>query len=158
MSRAAEDIALPVWRRINDKPRVLRAPKEGLQREVYLQTRERTAEASVDAAAPSEVLVVPAFWVEFVLVGEPAGIAVRGTENEEDRRTFRDDRSRDLDVGQSGPAGKELNRRLEAQDLLDGAGDQLRSAAQKFEGPGVPQHSEHAVGDRVDRGIMTGDE
>src|SRR5262249_38077226 len=153
-----EDIALPVWRRINDEPRVLHAPKEGLQREVYLQARERAAEASVNTAAPSEVLVFPAFWVEFVRVGEPARMAVRCTVNEEDRRTFRDDRSRDLDVGKSGPAGKELNRRLEAQDLLDGAGDQLRPAAQKFEGPGVPQHSEHAVGNRVDRGVMTSDE
>src|SRR5262245_17148959 len=158
MSRAAEHIALPVWRWINDEPRVLHAPKEGLQREVYLQARERTAEASVDAAAPSEVLVVPAFWVEFVRVGEPARIAVRCTVHEGDCRTCRDDRSRDLNVGQSGPAGKELNRRLDAKDLLDGAGDQLRPVAQKFEGPGVPQHSEHAVGDRVDRRIMTGDE
>src|SRR5262249_17799238 len=158
MSRAAEDIALPVWRRINDEPRVFHAAKEGLQSEVYLQARGRTAEARGESAGPTEVLVVPAFWVEFVRVGKPARIAVRCTVNEEDRRTFRDDRSRDLDVGQSGPAGKELNRRLEAQDLLDGAGDQLRPAAQKFEGPGVPQHSEHAVGDRVDRGIMTGDE
>ena len=37
-------------------------------------------------------------------------------------------------------------------------GDQLRPAAQQLEGPGVPQHGQHAVGDQVDRGIMTGDE
>ena len=37
-------------------------------------------------------------------------------------------------------------------------GIRLRAAAQQLEGPGVPQQGQHAVGDQVDRGIMTGDE
>ena len=74
MSRTPEDIALPIRRRVNDEPGLLDSAEEGLQREIYLQACERTAEASVDAAAPSEVLVVPAFGIELVRVGEPARV------------------------------------------------------------------------------------
>ena len=54
--------------------------------------------------------------------------------------------------------GQKVDRRLEAQDLFNSAWNQLRPAAQKVEGPGVSQEGEHAMGDRVDRGVMTGDE
>ena len=122
--RAAEELVRSVRRRVDDEPRVLHAAQEYLDRRVHLQPRQRTAEAGVDAAGPAEVLVVRAFGVECVRVGELARVAVRGAVHEEDRRTLRDDRPSDLDVGESGPAGKEMDRRLEAQDLLDGAGDQ----------------------------------
>ena len=64
VSRAAEDLAPPVRRRVDDQPRILDAAQEGLQREVDLQAGQRTAQAGVDAAAPAEVLVVLAFGVE----------------------------------------------------------------------------------------------
>jgi hypothetical protein len=60
-SRAAEDIAPPILRRILDEPRVLHAFSESLHREVHLQPREWTAEAGVDAGAPPEVLIIRAF-------------------------------------------------------------------------------------------------
>src|ERR1700691_302670 len=59
-SRAAEDIAPPILRRILDEPRVLQAFSESLHREVHLQPREWTAEAGVDAGAPPEVLIIRA--------------------------------------------------------------------------------------------------
>src|SRR5882757_7946847 len=40
MQRPAEDLVLPVGRRIDDQPRVLDAPQERLQRDVDLQTRQ----------------------------------------------------------------------------------------------------------------------
>src|SRR6185295_56862 len=123
VSRAAEDIATPVLWRINHELRVLDAAKESFQREVHLQARERAAEAGVDAAAPAEVLVVRAFGIEFVRVKESQRVAVRGAVHELNRRTLRDDCPTDFDVGGSAPAGKKLDRRLEAQNLLDGAGN-----------------------------------
>jgi len=63
-----------VLRRIDHEPRVLDAAKETFQREVHLQARQRTAEAGVDAAAPAEVLVVWAFGIKLVRVGEPKRI------------------------------------------------------------------------------------
>ena len=76
MQRAAEDLVLPVGRRVDDQPRVLHAAQEGLQREVDLQARQRTAEAAVDSAAPADVLVVRALDVELLRVGEPLRVAV----------------------------------------------------------------------------------
>src|SRR5689334_13470092 len=118
MFGAAEDVALPVRRWIADEPGVLDAAKEGLERDVDLQPRERTAKAGVDAAPPAKVLVVLACGVEGVWVGESERVAVRSAVHEVDRRTFRDDGAADLDVVSSGPAGEELNRRLHAQGFL----------------------------------------
>ena len=78
VARAAEHRFRPVRRRIDDQPRVLHAAKKHLERGVHLQPRKRTAETDVDAAAPAEVLVVLAFGIEFVRVGELLRIAVCG--------------------------------------------------------------------------------
>ena len=90
--RAAENIAPPVRRRVDDEPRVFDAAKE-LESEVHLQARQWAAEAGVDAAAPSEVFVIPAFRVECIRIGELYRIAVRGTVHQVDRRTLWDDES-----------------------------------------------------------------
>ena len=103
--RAAEQCVSPVRRRVDDEPGVLHAAQEYFERCVHFQARERTAETDVDAAAPAEGLVVLAFGIEFVRVGEPLRIAVPGAVHEVNRRTLRDSRPRDLDVGESGPGG-----------------------------------------------------
>src|SRR4029077_14356982 len=57
VQRAAEDLVLPVGRRIDDQARVLDASQERLQRDVDLQACLRTADAAVHSAAPADVLV-----------------------------------------------------------------------------------------------------
>src|SRR5271154_2787316 len=85
MARAAEDIATPVLRRVDHEARILDTANKGFQCDVHLKARERTTEASMDAAAPAEVLIVRAFRIEFVRLGEPERIAVRRAVNESDR-------------------------------------------------------------------------
>ena len=158
MSRAPEHLALPVGRWIDHQPRVFDAAQEGFQREVDLQARQRTTHAGVDTAAPTEVLVVPAFGIEIVRVREAGRVAVGRAVHEVHRRTLGDDRAADLDVCGGAAAGKELHRRLQPLHLLDGPGNEFGSAAHKIERLGVAQQHQHAVGDGVDSGVMTGDQ
>src|ERR1700733_5490338 len=158
MQRTPEYRVWPVRRRVNPQPGVLHAAKEYFNRGVYLQPRELTAKADVYAGAPPEALFLLTFEVEFVGVGEPLRITIRGAIHEVDRRTLRDCGPGDLDVVESRPGGPKVDRRLEAQHLLDGAWNQLRPPAQQVDGPGVPQQRQHAVGDEVDCRVMTGDE
>jgi hypothetical protein len=57
----AEYLVVPVWWRIDYKPRVLHPANKLADRDLSLQTRERAAEAEVDAAAVAKMLVVHAF-------------------------------------------------------------------------------------------------
>ena len=68
MQRAAEQRVSPVRRRIDNQPGVFHATKKHLNRGVHLQPRERTAEANMDAGAPSEALFLLTFEIEFVRV------------------------------------------------------------------------------------------
>src|ERR1700686_5137250 len=99
MLRAAEEWAPPVGRWVFDEPWVLDAADEGLEREVDLQSRQRTAHTAVDSAAPADVLVVLAFDVELLGIGEPDRVAVSGAAKQDDRRSRRDNCPADLDVG-----------------------------------------------------------
>ena len=67
-------------------------------------------------------------WFGF---GKLARVAVRGAVHEVDRRTLRDDRPTDLDVGGSAAAGKELDRRLMRRTSSMAPGNQLGPAAQQ---------------------------
>src|SRR5580704_14006819 len=158
VQRAAEQRVSPVRRRIDDQPGVLHATKKDFNRGVNLQPRELTAEADMDAGAPSETLFLLTFEIEFVRVAEHLRIAVRRAIHEEDRRPLWNGGPIDVDVGESGPGGPKVDRRLEAQHLFNSAWNQLRPAAQQVDGPGVAQEGEHAMGDEVDCGVMTGDE
>src|SRR6516162_2857004 len=142
MSRAAEYLVAPVRRRVDDEPRVLHSAHELAHRDLHLQPRQRTAETEVDAVALAEVLVVRALEVDFVGVREPVRVAVARGVHQDDRRALRDGRLRNLDVRQGGAGGPELDRRLEAQELLDPRHDQLGPAPQLREGVGVPQQGE----------------
>ena len=55
-------------------------------------------------------------------LGNRLRVAVRRAVQEEDRRTLRDDGPTDFDVGQKRIGWERTDRRLETQDLLDGAG------------------------------------
>src|SRR5262249_4563347 len=107
VSRATEDLVPPVRQRIDDEPRVVHAAEELRQRRVHLPPRQGTAETGVDAAAPTEVLVVLALGVEVVRVGKAVRVAVPGRVQEEDRRPLGDGRPGDLDVGKGAATGKE---------------------------------------------------
>src|SRR6202022_4711722 len=99
MLRAAEEWAPPVGRWVFDQPWVLDAADEALEREVDLQARQRTAHTAVDAAAPADVLIVLAFDVELLGIGEPDRVAVSSTVEQDDRRSRRDNGPAALDVG-----------------------------------------------------------
>ena len=71
MARTAEHLTASVRRRIDDQPRTLDPSEEGLKGGIYLQPRERSAEADVNAAAPTEMLIVLSRRVELVRVTEP---------------------------------------------------------------------------------------
>src|SRR3981189_1753064 len=76
MQRAAEDLVLPVGRRVDDQPRVPAAPQERFQWDVDLESREWPADAAVYSAAPAHVLVVRAQDVELLGIGGSLGISV----------------------------------------------------------------------------------
>ena len=118
MARAAEDLVAAVRRRVLDEPRVLHAAEELADRGLDLQPRERSAEAVVDALAVADVLVVRALEVELVGVLEPRRVAVRRAVAQEDRRARRDGGAGDLDVLEGRARVPELDRGLEAQQLL----------------------------------------
>ena len=76
VSRAAEDLVVAVRWRVDDEPRVFHAAHELTHRDLSLQPRQRTAKTEVDAAALPEVLIVLAFEVDVVGVGEPVRVTV----------------------------------------------------------------------------------
>src|ERR1700738_2866013 len=71
MLRAAEDLVLPVGRRIDDQARVLDPAQEILQREVDFQASKGTADAAVHPATPAHVLVVRTLNVELLEIRKP---------------------------------------------------------------------------------------
>ena len=123
--RAAEHRAAPVGRRIFDQAGVFNAADEVLEREIHLQARQRPAHTTVNTAAPADVLVVLAFRVESIRVGEPDRVAIGGAVKQDYRRPRGDDGPAHLDVGSGATGRKELDRRLQSERLLDRARDQL---------------------------------
>jgi hypothetical protein len=85
-------------------------------------------------------------------------VAIAGGIQQEDRRAFRDGRAVNLYIVQRPSTGKELDRRLEAKHLLDGARHQLWSPAQQLDGSWVSQTRKYAMGDEINRRIVAGDE
>ena len=84
MPRSAEHLADPVGRRVLHQPRVFHAAQECLERGVDFQPGKRTTEADVNAAPQAHVLVIFAFWVEGVGVGEAPRVAVGRAVHQED--------------------------------------------------------------------------
>src|SRR6478609_6669741 len=78
MQRSAEHLVHPVGRRVDDQPRILDAPQEGLQRDVDLEPGQRPAHAAVHSATPAHVLVVGAPDVELLGLRESLRVAVGG--------------------------------------------------------------------------------
>src|SRR4051794_18832092 len=88
------------------------------------ESRQRGAEAEVDAVPEGEVMVDLAVDVEGVAVVEPAVIAVRGAVEEQDGAAGGDGLAVVLDVG--GHVSRlDWRRSLVAEDLLDGGRHEL---------------------------------
>jgi hypothetical protein len=114
---------------------VFNPAKECLEGDVHFQSRQRTAEAGMDASAPAQALVVSTSWIEFVRVGKPLRITVRCAIHQQYRGALGDSRPADLYVTESG-SWKEPDRRLKPQHLLDGAGNQFRQRSRSID-PGL---------------------
>lgn len=87
---AAQHGAGPVGRRFFDQSGVVEPADQRGERLVYLQPGEGSAKAVVQAAPEAQVLVVRAVGVEPVGVGEPAGIAAGGGEQQGQLGALRD--------------------------------------------------------------------
>jgi hypothetical protein len=81
---SAEDLTYSVGRRILHEPWVRHPARECLEGSVDFQPGERTADADVNAASPADMLVVFAFRVEGVGVGEAAWVAIGRAVHQED--------------------------------------------------------------------------
>ena len=108
-----------------EHPVAREAAEQLLQRHPGLEPGQRGAEAEVDPVAEGEVALVGAVDVEPVGVDERPVVAVGRRVVHLDAGALRDPDAADLDVS-GGGAGEPDHRRLEAQHLLDGRGDQRR--------------------------------
>src|SRR5215469_5699440 len=158
MPRSAKYLVVTIRWWIDHEPRILYPPNELADRDLGLQPREWATETEMDTAAVAKVLVVLAFEVDLVWVCEPARVAVARPVDRDDRRALWNGRSRNRNIFEGGAGWPELDRRFEAEELLDPRHDHFRPPAQFLEGFVVPQQGEHAVGDQVDRGLVAGKE
>ena len=94
-------------------------PRQGAQRELHLEARQRRPEAVVDAAAEAEVLALGPVGVEAVRVGVAPLVAIAGSGHEHDVRFLGDRRVAELDVRQGDAVGDHLHGGLKAQQLFD---------------------------------------
>src|SRR5438270_3343859 len=106
--------------RLLDELEVRPEPPQRLHAGLELDAGERRADADVDPAAEADVLgrVLPA-GVELVRPVEDTRVAVRGAEEQRDLRAARNRRLADREVVRQDPALEELERRIEADHLLD---------------------------------------
>src|SRR5215204_6628135 len=95
------------------------APREGGERRLELHAGERRADAEVDAAPERQVPGVLPARVDDVGRDESPGIPIGGADDERDPRPEGDPRAGDLHALVEDPALEPLERRVEAQDLLD---------------------------------------
>ncbi|GGY12548.1 hypothetical protein GCM10010510_68170 [Streptomyces anandii JCM 4720] len=110
------------------------------------------------AAAETEVLVVPPVGVEAVRVVETLWITTARGQHEHDPRTLGNRRAGDGDVAVRRPPRDDVDGRLVAKQFLHQRYDQTGFVAQPLQHLRVAQQCQHAVGDEVDRGFVTGDQ
>ena len=112
----------------------------------------------MDPAAEAKMLIFRPVRVKHIGVRNVVGVATAGGQNQHDRRTPGDGRSRDVNVIEGNPASEEMHRRFVAQQFLDNPGGQFRLPAQALQDFGVTQQGKHAVGDDVDGRLVAGDQ
>jgi hypothetical protein len=87
---------------------------------------------------------------------EDLGIVVGGAEVHQEQRALRDTVGVDLDVLERHP-DRGLDRTVEAQQLLDGRGPDVRLTTQALELFGLAQQRQHAVADQVGGRLVSGE-
>ena len=105
----------------------------------------------------AKMRIIASIGIEPVWICEAFPVAVAGSEQKDERCTFRNRRSRNVDFGQ-GLAGAEMDRRLEPQQLIDNAWRKRGVLVQPLQPFAMAQQREHAIGDEVDGGLVSGDQ
>src|SRR5262249_7182870 len=95
LARSTQKRALSIRRRIDDEPRPVESLDEVRQCDLGFDTRERRAEAVMNAAAEPQVGIVFALWIELVGIAEPRGIPAARCEHERDEDPLRNRNSCD---------------------------------------------------------------
>src|SRR5205814_6820735 len=131
---AAEDDVVLVGRRVVAKLDVAEPPGQRPEGDLTLGSGQRGAEAVVDAEAERQVAVVGPPDVEALRIGELGGIAVGGREEQDRLLVLRNGAAGHLDVLEHDPT-VDLDRRVEAEALLDGRSGQRRVVRE----PGEPR-------------------
>lgn len=108
--------------------------------------------------AEGEVAAGVAVEVEAVRCGERRRVAVRGSGGDEHREARRDVDSADAQVLRAVTEGGRAHRGVEAEQFVEGAGDQLRVPAQAVERLRVPEQGQDGVADEVGGGLVPGDQ
>ena len=122
-----------------------------------LDPRERRADAHVDAAAEADVLCgVRPPDVEHVGLREDARVAIGGSEQQRDLLAPRDRDAGDLDTILEHPALEELERRVEAEELLDRHGGRHRAVDQTLPLVAVVHQRPDTVSERVHGRLVAG--
>ena len=133
------------------------APEQLLEGHPPFESGERGAEAVVRAVAEREVTRDRSPDVEALGVRELAVVEVCGTPDEHDPRPGGDRDPVQLDLPHRG-ARQHLRRRLDAQHLLDGRGEQRRVGDERGALVGMAGEQLGAVPDQARRGVVAGDE
>ena len=94
------------------------ALEQDRQRRRHFEPRQRRADAEVDSRPERQMRVGIAPRIERVRIGKALGIAIGRPEQEADPLAFAQADPRDFDVLER-IAGEEMQRRVEAQKLLD---------------------------------------
>jgi len=111
----------------------------------------------VDAAAEGDVAARVTGHVESMRVGEDRGVAVGGAQHHHDLVAGPHAVAHQVEILGRDALG-DLHRAVEAQQFVNGLGDQIGAAAQQRQLVGRAQQGQHAVADQVHRGLVTGDQ
>ena len=132
--------------------------EETAEGEATLEAGQRRAEAEVDAVAESQVTIPSSGQVELVGSVDVVGVTVGGGQVDDDLGAGRDGGVTDLErLG--GPAeGRVGDGRVVADELLDGAGPDVRVGPEPAELVGVGEQRHHGVADEAGGGVVTGDD
>src|SRR5262249_30428512 len=136
---------------------VVEAADELADGDLGLDAGEVRAEAVVRTTAEGEVVVRLALDVEAVRIGKASGVPIGRGEHAPHLRVLRQHLAAELDVGMQDPPGED-DGTVEAEALLDRAGDQIGARAELGELAAVSDELAHAVADETDRGLEAGDE
>ena len=156
--QAVDERARPPAQRLGGHRQPHRAEPRQQVREgdLRLQPGQRRAQAVVDAVAERQVPRSLPAKIQPVRVGVPGRIAVRRAQRDDHRVAAADARPADLDGLGGEPVGRVVDRVHVPEQFLHRAAKQRRVGLQPGELARVEQQREHAAGDQVDRGLMSG--